>query len=157
MRPVEEDAGWTAYAALKRVCWREHAAQRDFDPDDTVIADRLTASTRLKCPPVQYILAYLDGRAVGYCSAWEGLRSIGQVEDLFVDPAQRQRGIATAMLHRCVEIARARGAGPIVIVVEATNTAKHIYTALGWRPAALCRQYAKKNPGSSLAFERRTV
>jgi ribosomal protein S18 acetylase RimI-like enzyme len=69
------------------------------------------------------------------------------VEDVFVDAAYRHRGIATAMIRHCVEIARERGAGPMIIVVDPRNAAKHLYAALGWRPLALCRQYGKKNQG----------
>jgi len=141
--PIEDEAGWTAFAELKRLDWREHATEKNLDPD-TAIAGRLVSASRLKCPPAQYILAYEDGRAVGHCSAWEGLDGVGQVEDLFVHPEHLHRGIGTAMLHHCVEAARARGAGSIVIVVDVTNTAKDMYAALGWRPMALCRQYSKK-------------
>jgi ribosomal protein S18 acetylase RimI-like enzyme len=132
--PIADEAGWTAYAELKRLDCREHAA----------IAHRLISSSKLKCPPVQYMLAFEDGRAVGHCSTWEGLEAVGQVEDLFVHPAYRRRGIGRALIHHCVESARARGAGAMVIAVDTTNTAKHMYVALGWRPIALCRQYSKK-------------
>jgi ribosomal protein S18 acetylase RimI-like enzyme len=140
--PIEDAAGWTALAELKRLDWREHGTDKTLDPD--TIADRLVASGRLKSPPVQYVLAYVDGRAVGHCSAWEGFDGIGQVEDFFVHPGHRHRGIGTALLHHCVEAARARGAGSMVIVVDAANTAKSMYAVLGWRPIALCRQYSKK-------------
>lgn len=140
--PIEDPAGWTALAELKRLDWREHATEKSLDPD--TIADRLVSSGRLKSPPVQYVLAYEDGRAVGHCSAWEGFDGVGQVEDFFVHPQHRHRGIGTAMLHHCVEAARARGAASIVIVVDVTNTAKNMYAALGWRPMALCRQYSKR-------------
>ena len=90
------------------------------------------------------MLAYQDGQAVGYFSAWEGLDGVGQVEDLFVLSSYRHRGIATALIHSCVGAARARGAGPVVIVTEVTNTSKTMYAALGWQPVAICRQYGKR-------------
>jgi ribosomal protein S18 acetylase RimI-like enzyme len=141
---IDDEAGWTAYTELKRVDWREHATEKNFDPD-SAIADRLALSSRLKCPPVQYVLAYENGRAVGHCSAWGGLGGIGQVEELFVHREYRHRGIGTALLHRCVETARAGGAESTVIVVDAANTARHMYVELGWRPIALCRQYSKND------------
>jgi ribosomal protein S18 acetylase RimI-like enzyme len=141
--PIDDDAGWMAYEQLKRLDWSAHAAQMNGDPNDTAIPHGLATSARLKCPPVQYVLAYEDGHAVGHCSAWAGLEAVGQVEDLFVHEAYRHRGIGTAMLQHCVDAARSQGAGPIVIVVETTNTAKEMYVALGWRPVALCRQYSK--------------
>ena len=63
-------------------------------------------------------LVYADGQPVGHCNAWEGIDGIGQVEDLFVHPKDRRRGIATALLSACVSLARQRGAGPVVIVVD---------------------------------------
>ncbi len=52
--------------------------------------------------------------------------------------------IATALIHQCVGHARERGAGPIVIVADPTDTPKRAYAALGWRPLVVCGQYTKK-------------
>jgi GNAT superfamily N-acetyltransferase len=112
----------------------------DADPQ---IADAHATAGRLKSPPVRYLLAYVDDHAVGYCQAWHGLEACGQVEDLFVDPAARHRGAATALLHAAVEAARAGGAGPVVIVADPTDTPRSMYTALGWQPVALMRQWGK--------------
>ena len=142
--PIENEDGWTAYKELKRVDWRAHAAEKNLDPD-TAIADRLTESSRLKSPFVTYVLAYEDGRPVGHCSAWGGMDGVGQVEELFVLPEYRHRGIGTALLHHCVGRARSQGAASTVIVVDSTNTAKEMYAALGWRPLALCRQDRTEN------------
>ena len=145
IRPVEGDAAWFSYAELKYLDWREHAPREKVDAGNSSIVQRLISTNRLKCPPVQYILAYQDGRAVGYSSTWEGTDGVGQVEDIFVRADYRRRGIAAAMIHHCVEIARERGAGPLVIVVDPRNAAKYLYSALGWQPLAVCRQYGKKN------------
>jgi GNAT superfamily N-acetyltransferase len=145
IRPVEDDAASLTYAELKHLDWCEHAPPKKVEAGDSSIVQRLIATNKLKCPPVQYVLAYQDGCGVGYSSTWEGRDGVGQVEDVFVHAAYRRRGIAAAMIHRCVEIARARGAGPMVIVVDPRNAAKYLYSALGWRPIALCRQYGKKN------------
>ena len=151
IRPVEDEVMWRAYTELKHLDWSEHAPSTTEDAQDPVISRALAASSRLKCPPVRYVLAHADGRAVGYCSTWEGLDGIGQVEDLFVHPSYRHRGIATALIHYCVEAARALGAGPMVIVSDVTNSSKAMYAALGWRPIAICRQYGKsKTPDVSI-------
>lgn len=144
IRPIESEAGWSAYVDLKRADWRDHAARVNEDPDDTKIPDGLAATNRLKCPPVRYFLASVGDRPVGFFNAWEGDGGIGQVEDLFVLPEYRKRGIATALIHHCVADARAHGAGPVVICAAADDTPKHIYANLGWRPIALTRQYALK-------------
>jgi ribosomal protein S18 acetylase RimI-like enzyme len=144
IRPIEDEAAWRAYTELKCVDWSEHAACRSRDPEDMTTAFGLASSNRLKCPPVRYVLAYEDGRAIGYCNAWEGPDGVGQVEDLFVHPKYRRRGIATALIHECVASARRRGAGPVVIVADPTDTPKQAYAALGWQPLAIVRQYGKE-------------
>jgi ribosomal protein S18 acetylase RimI-like enzyme len=147
IRRVEDEATWQAYAELKYLDWREHTPSMSEEIHVAAIAQGLASSSRLKCPPVNYVLAYEDGRAVGYCSSWQGFDGVGQVEDLFVQPSCRHRGIATALIHECVGAARASGAGPVVIVADVTNTSKVMYAALGWRPVAICRQYGKKTAG----------
>jgi GNAT superfamily N-acetyltransferase len=141
IRPVTNDRDWAAYAELKRMDWREHAGRSDEDPDDVRIPDGFVAASRSKCPPARYFLAYQDGVPCGFFSSWEGFEGVGQVEDLFVLPAYRRRGVATALVHHCVADARAQGAGPIVIVADPGDTPKNMYTAMGWRPAAACRLY----------------
>lgn len=145
IRPIDTEAAWGAYVGLKRADWREHAARADEDPEAIAISDGLAATNRMKCPPVRHFMAYVDDRPVGFFNAWEGEGGgIGQVEDLFVLPEHRHRGIATALIHHCVADARAHGAGPIVICADPTDTPKHMYAALGWRPVALTRQFALK-------------
>jgi len=145
IQPVEDDATWYKCAELKHLDWCEHAPGETAAAGDSSIVQRLISAIRLKCPPVRYVLAYQDGRAVGYSSTWEGSDGVGQVENIFVHPDHRRRGIAAAMIRHCVEIARGCGAGPMVIVVDPRNAAKHLYSALGWRPLAVCRQYGKEN------------
>lgn len=64
-----------------------------------------------------------------------------RTETLFVQLEFRHRGLATALLHHCVRDARAHGAGPVVIAADADDTPKQMYAALGWRPAAVKREY----------------
>ena len=147
MRPSSDEAGWKAYSKLKHLDLQEYLARAGHQIWDSGVTDGLVAASRLKCPPVEYVLAYDDGRPVGYCSTWEGIEGVGQVEDLFVHPDYRHRGIATSLLHQCVATARERGAGSIVIVVSAMNTAKTLYSAMGWEPVAVCREYGKMRDG----------
>ena len=58
--------------------------------------------------------------------------------------AYRHRGVATALIAHCVDDARAHGAGPVVIVSDPTDTPKHMYAALGFRPVALKRGWLKR-------------
>jgi GNAT superfamily N-acetyltransferase len=144
LRPIEDDAAWRAFAELKRADWAEHAEATKQDPNRLEIPDGLAATARLKCPPVRYTMAYIDDRPVGTFNSWVGAGGIGQVEDLFVLPGFRHRGIATALIHHCVNEARAQGAGPIVICANLADTPKAMYAAMGWEPMAVCRQYGVK-------------
>ena len=55
-----------------------------------------------------------DGRAVGFATVdwkWSSLKAarVGYLEDLFVDPAARGRGIADALIEACAGRCRERG------------------------------------------------
>jgi GNAT superfamily N-acetyltransferase len=141
LRPLEGDEGWRAFRELKQTEVDEHATPSETEPRRREISEGLVAAARLKCPPVRYTLAYVDGRPVGYFNSWSGIDGVGQVENLFVLPSHRHRGIATALIHRCVTEARAAGAGPVVICSNAADTPKAMYAAMGWRPVAVGRQY----------------
>jgi ribosomal protein S18 acetylase RimI-like enzyme len=54
-------------------------------------------------------VAEQDGSVVGFAT-WAGTAGTVELEDLFVDPAYRRRGIATALVSRIAGILRARGA-----------------------------------------------
>ncbi len=97
----------------------------------------------MKSPPVRYWLAYVDGEPRGYFNSWAGIDGVGQVESLFVQAEYRHRGLATALIHHCVADARAHGAGPVVIVADASDTPKRMYAAMGFRPVAVKREYLK--------------
>jgi len=75
-------------------------------------------------------------------SVWQ-VNGLGQVEDVFVEPAYRHRGIATALIHHCVADCREQGAGAVVIVADACDTPQHMYAAIGFRPAATKRRYVR--------------
>ncbi len=143
IRPVDTDAGWHAYEALHAMDWEEHAARINPDAPPSV-GEALAATQRLKCPPVRLFVAYVEGVRAGYFNSWEGTDGVGQVESLFVDPAYRHRGVATALIAHCVTDARAHGAGDVVIVSDPTDTPKHMYAAMGFRPVALKRGWLKK-------------
>lgn len=142
IRPVDSDAAWAAFDDLHAVDWAEYAARTGARGDHMVGIDMARTQT-LKSPPVRYWLAYADGEPRGYFNSWAGIDGVGQVESLFVQAEYRHRGIATALIHHCVADARAHGAGPVVIVADASDTPKRMYAAMGFRPVALKREYLK--------------
>lgn len=144
LREVGDDAGWDAFFKLSIADWDEHAARTKIDaPDSGAIGRAVAESQRMKSPPVRYWLAYADGEPRGYFNAWEGTDGVGQVENLFVMKEYRHRGLATALIHRCVADARSRGAGAVVIVSDPTDTPKRMYAAMGFRPVATQRSWLK--------------
>lgn len=145
VRLAATDADWRAYAALKRADFLEHDTPLDDGVREQVAAG-LAQANRGKCPPVRYWLAWADAEPRAFFNSWEGIDGVGQVEDLFVLPEWRRRGIATALMHHCVADARARGAGPIVIVCNPDDTPKNMYAAMGFRPLAVARLYRRPAP-----------
>jgi GNAT superfamily N-acetyltransferase len=143
VRPMVSDADWETFWELMLIDWREHH-ERIKRPVKQEVARRMWQAKRLKQPPVQHWLAYEGNRAIAYLNSWEGIGGVGQVEDLFVHPDYRKRGIATSLLHHCVAQCRARDAGPIVIAADPTDTPKSIYARLGFRPVAWLSKYLKQ-------------
>jgi GNAT superfamily N-acetyltransferase len=142
IRDVTDGASWGDYVALKRLDWTEHATRVGIAAEPQ-IADDLATAARLKAPPARYLIAYVEGQPVGYCQAWHGVHGLGQVEDLYVLPRARGRGVATSLLHAAVDRARDGGAGPVIIVADPADTPRIMYRNLGWRPVALVRQWGK--------------
>jgi len=135
------EAGWAAADRLKRLDWAEARQKAGLAPLPRV-GDRLALASRLKTPPDRKWLARVDGAARGMSSVWQ-VNGLGQVEDVFVEPAYRHRGIATALIHHCVADCRGQGAGAVVIVADASDTPKHMYAAMGFRPVATKRRYVR--------------
>jgi GNAT superfamily N-acetyltransferase len=139
-RPIGSEADWAAYGRLKQRDWDERAARLGIHDASEVGAD-MFREHRAKAPPVQYWLAWLDGTPRGFLASWPGTHRVGQVEDLYVEPEVRHRGLATALLHRGVADCRTRGADPVAIVADATDTPKRMYAAMGFRPVAVVHKY----------------
>ena len=70
-----------------------------------------------------------DGSVVGFAT-WAEAGGAIELEDLFVDPGWRRRGIAAALVARIVEVLRARGAE--FLEVTANPHAREFYRAAGF-------------------------
>lgn len=143
IRPVVTDADWDAYWELQLIDWNETHERIGRTPAEE-IARMMWESHKLKQPPVQNWLAYVGERAVAYFNSWEGVDGVGQVENLFTHPDFRNRGVARALIHHCVRESRAKGAGPVVIVADPTDTPKFLYASMGFRPVAVVAHYLKR-------------
>jgi len=142
LRLATDDQDWTAADRLKKLDWAEARAKLGRDPLPAV-GESLARLARLKTPPDRKWLAYVDGQARGMASVWDGLDGVGYVEDVFVEPAYRHRGLATALMHRCAADARARGIGALTLVADAADTPQAMYAAMGFRHVATKRRYVR--------------
>ena len=70
-----------------------------------------------------------DGSVVGFAT-WAEAGGTIDLEDLFVDPGWRRRGIAAALVSQIVEVLRARGVQ--VLEVTANPHAREFYRAAGF-------------------------
>jgi ribosomal protein S18 acetylase RimI-like enzyme len=135
IRPLAGADAWVAFERLHRLDWLESAARLGLS-GDLAVAEQGALVHRAQSPPARWWLAYDAGEPRGYFSSWQGIGGVGQVEDLFVHPDHRRRGIATALVHHAVADARAHGAGPVVLVVDPDDTPRHMYAAMGFRVLA---------------------
>jgi GNAT superfamily N-acetyltransferase len=85
---------------------------------------------------VVYIARY-DGRAVGFATLdwkWSSLKAakLGYLEDLFVDPGARGRGIADALIEVCAERCRELGM-PVMewLTAPDNHRAQKVYNRAG--------------------------
>lgn len=88
-------------------------------------------------PRIELWVAELDGRVVAYGVLFETYSTFRALptlylEDLFVHPEARRRGVATAMMERFRALARERGCGRFEWIVLEWNTgAQALYRRLG--------------------------
>jgi len=142
LRLAADGRDWEAADRLKKLDWAEARAKLGRAPLPAV-GERLARLARLKTPPDRKWLARMDGEARGMASVWDGLDGVGYVEDVFVEPAYRHRGLATALMHRCAADARARGIGALTLVADAADTPQAMYAAMGFRHVATKRRYVR--------------
>jgi GNAT superfamily N-acetyltransferase len=74
-------------------------------------------------------VAEQDGAVVGFAT-WSRAGGVTELEDLFVDPGWRRRGIATALLSRITDVLRAQGVR--CLEVTANPHAQGFYAAAGF-------------------------
>jgi len=128
--PISSDAEWGHYARLKG---GEFAARKV-----PVSGAHWAAYVRSKCPPIRFFLASLDGVPVGFFSEFTSGR-VTCLEDLYVDPAARGRGVATALVAHCEAQGRAQGAVACFLSARADDTPKEMYARMGFRAIGVTR------------------
>jgi len=87
-----------------------------------------------------YLVAATDAaRPVGFTCSWVGPGALGIVEDVFVHPDWRHRGIASVLVTAAVAAARERGAAEVIIAADPDDTPKDLYQHLGFAPFVVTR------------------
>ena len=108
-------------------------------PSEVARVDRHLPLSRL-CQDVDehstYLIAWEDAQPVGHAHiAWSGTHlGFPEIQDVFVLPEKRRRGIATQLTHAAEEEARARGWNSISLSVsqEGNDAARLLYAKLGY-------------------------
>lgn len=116
-------------------------ATYEREPDAVeVTVETLAAQMAEPSPPFECLLAEDDGVPVGFAlffhtySTWRGRRGI-HLEDLWVTPSARRRGVGRALLVRLAAVAVERGCARLEWSVLDWNELAHgFYRGLGARP-----------------------
>ena len=83
--------------------------------------------------------AFEDAAAIGFTQLYPSFSSgamarIFILNDLFVAPEARQRGVGSALLQAAAQYGRRIGAVRLVLSTEVTNTtAQSVYERMGWK------------------------
>ncbi len=76
------------------------------------------------------------------------------LQDLFVEPAHRQHGIASALIARVASFARDLGSPIVELTVRADNPAQTFYQRSGFQPLPYCLTYVLAGPALAALAER---
>lgn len=90
-----------------------------------------------------------DGTVVGFAT-WATAGDVTELEDLFVDPDWRRRGIAAALLARIVDVVRAQDAG--CLEVTANPHAEGFYHSAGFTDCGTTETELGTAPRKRLSF-----
>jgi ribosomal protein S18 acetylase RimI-like enzyme len=89
---------------------------------------------------ITWWLAKRDDQPAGFLSGWIH-SDLCFLEDLFVHPDFRNRGIATALIHRVTRELRSQGGGMAFLQADPNDTPKNMYRRMGFQPVAVLREY----------------
>jgi GNAT superfamily N-acetyltransferase len=105
-----------------------------------VRVDELRAQLASEAPPFECLIAELDDLPVGFAlffasySTWRGRPGL-YLEDLFIDPPARGRGVGKALLRRLAGLAVERGCARMEwSVLDWNQPAIDVYEAIGAMP-----------------------
>lgn len=140
MRPEDYDVFVRFYADLHRI---HHEAMPDTFRPQVSLPPREVYEKDLEKPEREFFVAEIDGKTAGMCDIV--LKTIpddpnyplfpgksAHIDDLYVSPEFRRRGVATALYREAERRGRAAGADKITLMVWAFNEdALGFYRKLG--------------------------
>ena len=106
-------------------------------PDESAAQEYL--SERIQLQQSVVFLASESGQGVGFAQLYPTFSSVSMrrvwiLNDLFVDPSSRRRGIGTQLLSIATSFAREDGAVRLVLATGVENrSAQSLYQRLGWK------------------------
>jgi predicted GNAT family acetyltransferase len=117
---------------------------RELKPSEVAYVDTRLPLSRLDQQVEQgssYLIAWEDDQPVGHAHlAWKGTHlGVPEVQDVYVLPEQRSRGIATLLNHAAEQEVRARGWDSISLSVskDGNPAARRLYDRLGYVDAGV--------------------
>ncbi|WP_067224009.1 GNAT family N-acetyltransferase [Marinomonas gallaica] len=116
----------------------------DLNAAEAFIEQRLTSEDS-----VIFLAKDDTGRAVGFVQLYPSFSSVAMkrtwiLNDLYVTPESRQKGIAKALLSHCEQYARTTHAQAIRLATAVSNSsAKALYESLGYLPMMSFEHYSK--------------
>ena len=115
-----------------------------LQPDEVAYVDRCLPLSRLDQQLAEgstYLVAWDDDQPVGHAHiAWLGTHlGLPEIQDVYVVPEQRCRGIAAQLTHAAEQEARSRGSERISLSVsqETNLAARRLYAKLGYADAGV--------------------
>jgi ribosomal protein S18 acetylase RimI-like enzyme len=117
--------------------WEDRYIAGQLDGLDALVGDPLPG-TRGKV-----WVSEVEERLSGFvCVEYREWNRLGQLQGLAVDPVLKQRGIASALIHRAEEFVRGEGGRGLYVDTPVTNeTGRSFYEALGYRQAYVMPEY----------------
>ena len=112
---------------------RFYGQESDVEGAETFLRERMTKGDSV------IFVAFLEGAPAGFTQLYPSfssvlMRPVWILNDLFVAPDSRRRGVAEGLMEHAAAFAKEAGAARLNLQTEATNeNAQALYKKLGWQ------------------------